>query len=238
MVVCREQAAGEGSGGIQSYQLHLEGRFFAPVIKKMVYLCKQLPGAFEAAQNCFARNKNRDVLHGVKLQQKMSQLTPQNAASKQVKTVKCRIGLCQQNNHTMQTFQLEKDVPLFGVQATSFPEGVRGAWEELHRKLGVTNGRAFYGISHGSKDGTIVYKACVEEAFDGELAGLDCERFLLPKGEYTGETIHNFMQQLPRIGETFQALLARGDYDTTSACVEQYLNDADVVCMIKRKTEI
>lgn len=138
----------------------------------------------------------------------------------------------------MQTFQLEKDVLLFGVQATTFPTGVQQAWQELHKKISSTNARNFYGISHGSKDGSIVYKACVEEVFEGEAASLNCEKFLLPHGEYIGKTVRNFMQQIQKIGETFQTLLARDDYDKTGVCVEQYLNETDVVCMIKRKAEI
>lgn len=134
----------------------------------------------------------------------------------------------------MQTFRIEKDVPLFGVQAGSFPDGVGQAWQDLHKLLPATNGRRFFGISHGTKDGGIVYTACVEEVFGGEAESLGCRRWVLPKGEYIGETIHGFMQQLPKIGETFRALLSRNDYDKAGACVEQYLNDADVVCMIRK----
>jgi hypothetical protein len=139
---------------------------------------------------------------------------------------------------TMQSFYLENDLLLFGIQAESFPAGVQAAWRELHQKHTTISGRKFYGISHGTKEGAILYRACVEESYAGEAENFNCERFLLPKGEYVGETIHNFMQQLPKIGETFQTILARDDYDKTAACVEQYLNESDVVCMIKRKDKV
>lgn len=135
----------------------------------------------------------------------------------------------------MQTYQLEKDVPLFGVQAASFPDGVQQAWQALHQKLSTVKGRHFYGVSHGTKNGNIVYKACVEEGFPGEAEGAGCERFVLPGGEYLGEAIQDFMQHLPKIGETFRALLARDDYDKANGkCIERYVNDTEVVCMIKK----
>ena len=135
----------------------------------------------------------------------------------------------------MQTFQLEKDIALLGIQANSFPGGVQQAWQDLHQRLSTTEGRNFYGISHGTKNGLIVYKACVEESVDGEATLLGCERFILPKGEYRGERINDFMQKIHRIGETFQAILSSEDYDKNGVCVERYLNEKDVVCMIKRK---
>lgn len=135
----------------------------------------------------------------------------------------------------MQAYKIEKDVPVFGVPARSFPGGVQQAWEDLHKKLSTTKGRNFYGVSHGTAAGGIVYKACVEEAFAGEAESLNCERFVLPKGEYMGETIHGFMQRLQKIGETFQALLARDDYDRQNGkCIEQYVSENEVVCMIKK----
>ena len=137
----------------------------------------------------------------------------------------------------MQTYRIENDIPLFGVEAASFPLGVQQAWQNLHKLLPTTNGRIFYGISHGTGDGKIAYKACVKEVFSGEAEGFGLTRFLLPKGEYIGETVHGFMQQLPKIGETFRALLARDDYDKNGVCVEWYLNEADAVCMVKRKGE-
>lgn len=138
----------------------------------------------------------------------------------------------------MQAYKIEKDIPVFGVQARNFPGGVQQAWADLHEKLATTKGRNFYGVSHGTAAGGIAYKACVEEAFAGEAEGLGCEGFVLPKGEYTGETIYGFMQQLPKIGETFAALLARDDYDRQNGkCIEHYINDRDVVCMIKKAGE-
>ena len=136
----------------------------------------------------------------------------------------------------METFQLKKDVVLFGVQANSFPGGVQQAWQALYKLSPTTTTRNFYGISHGSKDGSIVYRVCVEEVFPGEAESLGCERFVLPQGEYIGETVQNFMQQIEKIGEAFQTLLARNDYDRAGSCVERYLNANDVVCMIKKAT--
>lgn len=135
----------------------------------------------------------------------------------------------------MQTYQRKNDIRLFGVQAASFPDGVQQAWQDLHKRLPSTKGRNFYGISHGTANGKIVYTACVEEIYDGEGEAYGCKPFTLPQGEYMGEAIPDFMHQIEKIGAVFQALLARDDYDPNGVCVEQYLNETDVVCMLKRK---
>lgn len=134
----------------------------------------------------------------------------------------------------MQIYRIENDASIFGVEAASFPNGVQQAWADLHKLLPTTTNRIFYGVSHGTEDGKIAYKACVKEAFANEAQSFGLASFVLPKGDYIGTTLHGFMKQLSKIGETFQALLARGDYDKNSACIEWYLNESDVVCMIRK----
>ncbi len=41
------------------------------------------------------------------------------------------------------------------------------------------------------------------------------------------------MKDLPAIGNTFQQMIARPDIDPEGYCVEWYLSDKDVQCMVR-----
>jgi hypothetical protein len=41
------------------------------------------------------------------------------------------------------------------------------------------------------------------------------------------------MQNIPKVKETFQKLLAQPDVDPNGYCLEWYLNDKDMKCMVK-----
>ena len=57
---------------------------------------------------------------------------------------------------------------------------------------------------------------------------------VIPKGKYIAETVHNFKDDVSRIGKTFEKLLRQPNLDPQGYCVEWYLpNDEDVICMIR-----
>ena len=43
------------------------------------------------------------------------------------------------------------------IQASSFPNGVKAAHEQLHKKVPAGDGRKFFGISFPNEKGEIVY---------------------------------------------------------------------------------
>ena len=46
-------------------------------------------------------------------------------------------------------------------------------------------------------------------------------------------SINNYMKDIPAIGNAFQQLTALPDIDAQGYCVEWYLNDKDVKCMVR-----
>ncbi len=132
----------------------------------------------------------------------------------------------------METYNLPEDVKVFSTTAKSFPEGVQEAFITLEKMLSK-EGRTFYGISYGSKDGTIIYKAAVSESFEGEAEKLGFEKFIIKKGEYATETILNWRKKMESIGPTFQTLLADPLLDKTSYCLEWYKSEKELMCMVK-----
>jgi len=135
----------------------------------------------------------------------------------------------------MKEYFLEHDVKVFCVTAKSFPEGVQQAFITLEKMLSK-EGRTFYGISHGTASGEIIYKAAVTEKYEGEGNEYDFENYTIPKGKYVTETINDYMNNMPRFGEVFREMLAHPQLDTNGACIEWYKSDKEVMCMVKINT--
>ena len=135
----------------------------------------------------------------------------------------------------MESFFLEQDIKVFYVTATSFPDGIQEAYQKLHSIIGLPVGRRFFGISYPETPATIIYKAAVEESYPGEGDLLGCETLVIKKGQYISIYIKDFMKDIPKIGRSFQELLADKRIDPNGSCVEEYINDKDVRCMVRLK---
>jgi predicted transcriptional regulator YdeE len=137
----------------------------------------------------------------------------------------------------MEIYNLKEDVKVFCTTAKSFPDGVQEAFITLEKMLSK-EGRTFYGISHGSKDGGIIYKAAVSESFEGEAEKYGFETIIIKKGEYITETITDWRKKMQAFGPTFKRLLSHPLFDKISPCIEWYKSDKEVVCMVKADQSI
>lgn len=137
----------------------------------------------------------------------------------------------------MEKYFLKDDLKLICVAAKSFPDGVTESFERLGKILPSKNGRNLFGISFPGKDGKIIYKAAAAEAFDCEAAKLGCESFTVKKGTYNNIYISDFMKDIPSIGHAFKNLLDDPLIDPNGCCVEMYLNEKDVRCMVRLDPE-
>ena len=135
----------------------------------------------------------------------------------------------------MKSFFLQADIKVFYVTAISFPDGILGAHQKLHSLIGSPVGRRFFGISYPDTSLKIIYKAGVEENYTGEGEKLGCETFIIKKGQYTSIYIKEFMKNIPKIGQSFQELLTDKRIDPNGCCVEEYVHDNDVRCMVRLK---
>lgn len=134
----------------------------------------------------------------------------------------------------MEIVTIGKDITVFYIQASSFPAGVLEAHEALHAMVPQGGGRRYFGLSRPEGSMTnIVYKAAAEQMTEGEAATLGLDTIVLKSGRYVSITIHNFMTDIPSIGNAFQQLLQQPDIDPKGYCVELYLNDEDVQCMVR-----
>lgn len=133
----------------------------------------------------------------------------------------------------METITLDKDIKVFYVTASTFPEGILAAHQSLHAKIPYSTERKYFGISRPENNGEIVYRAAAEEMKEGEGATLNCDTLVLEKGKYISLTVLDYMKDLSSIDKAFRQLLASPDLDPEGYCVEWYLTDKDLRCMIR-----
>ena len=133
----------------------------------------------------------------------------------------------------METIQIDKDIRVLYITAISFPDGVMAAHQQLHALLPNATQRRLFGLSRPENGGQIIYKAAAEELHPGEAEELKCDSMIIKKGNYACITINNYMKDIPAINNAFQQLTALPDIDPQGYCVEWYLNDKDVKCMVR-----
>ncbi len=125
---------------------------------------------------------------------------------------------------------IENDITVFYTKADSFPEGIMDAHQRMHSEIEKVPGRRYFGMSR-PEGGIIEYKAAAEKLpFD---ARHDLPELTIVKGKYVVQLIADYMLNPDSIGEVFQELLKRNDLDTKGYCVEHYINERDVECMIR-----
>ena len=134
----------------------------------------------------------------------------------------------------MERFTLDENIKVFCVPAKSFPEGVLEAHQKLHGMVPYSQNRRYFGISR-PEDDKIAYKAAAEELIDGELKQHGLDEFNIGAGEYICIVIKDYMQNIPAIGEAFNELTSQPDIAPNGYCIEWYLSDKEVKCMVKLK---
>ncbi|HKR07204.1 MAG TPA: transcriptional regulator [Bacteroidia bacterium] len=132
----------------------------------------------------------------------------------------------------MEKYFLENDIKVICFTAKSFPDKVMEAHQFLHSRLENVNSRKFFGISHPGRSGTIIYKAAAEVLNEKETEIPGCETFIIKKGEYISKFIPRFCDDVTSIGKAFKELLTYPGIDPQGYCLEMYLSDTDVRCMV------
>lgn len=133
----------------------------------------------------------------------------------------------------MEKYFLDRDIKVFCVLAESFPDGILEAHRKLHSLLPSDKMRNFFGISNVSIERVIIYKAAVEELYEGEAQKYGCETFIIRKGEYISMYLTDFRSDVQNVGKTFQQLISSPNIDPNGACIEVYVNDIDMRCMVR-----
>lgn len=136
----------------------------------------------------------------------------------------------------METIQLENDIPVLFIPASSFPEGITAAHEKLHKLISSFEKRKYFGISR-PENGSIIYRAAVEELYEGEAEKFQVEKLILRKGEYISIILKNYHENIQNIEVAFEKLIHYPGIDPEGYCVEWYYNERDMRCMVRLNDE-
>jgi len=132
----------------------------------------------------------------------------------------------------MEKITIENDIKVFIVTAESFPEGIKEAFNKLNEKIPLSSVKRIFGLSR-PENGIIVYKAAAEVNDTNEAEKIISDTLVIKKGNYISRTIHDYMKDLPAIGKSFKELLSNPGIDREGYCVEWYVSQKEVKCMIR-----
>jgi hypothetical protein len=132
----------------------------------------------------------------------------------------------------MEITTLKNDITVFYVKALSFPEGIMDAHNTLRSIVPFSDERRYFGLSR-PEHGPIEYKAAAEELEEGESEKFGCEKLVIKKGRYVIESIKDYTNDPQSIERTFRQLLAHPHLDPQGYCVEWYVSETQVKCMIR-----
>lgn len=134
----------------------------------------------------------------------------------------------------MEIFTLDQDIPVLFVTANAFPEGIMAAHERLHAIVPYSENRRYFGVSRPEEpEGPIVYRAAAELLHPDETERFGLETLVLKSGRYASLTVERYRNNPGSIGETFETLLEEPNLDPEGYCVEWYLSDEEVRCMVR-----
>lgn len=137
----------------------------------------------------------------------------------------------------MDNFTIDKNIKTICVTAESFPDGIEEAHMKLHALLPDKERRQFFGISWPGPDGLIIYKAAASEMESGEAERLNSETYTIKAGPYNSFYITDYRENLDSISRAFDLLTAQHETDPEGFCLEWYINDEDVKCLVPLRTK-
>ena len=129
-------------------------------------------------------------------------------------------------------YLIDKDIAALCVTASTFPDGVQNAHKKLRSLFPASERRTLYGISYADKTGSIIYKAATEQLHEGEARQLNLETFTIRKGKYISELLTDWRKDETLVGKTFKRLLSDPGIDKKGYCLEIYLNENDMRCLV------
>jgi hypothetical protein len=135
----------------------------------------------------------------------------------------------------METYNLKTDLKVFGKEVTTFPLGVKEAFDTLLDMIPDGYKRSYYGLSYMDEAGKIIYKATAEEKYEGEAEKYHCERSVIERGKYLAVTITDWRKKIDCIKDVFHDLMQDDRADKTKEVVEWYKTETEMLCLVKMK---
>jgi hypothetical protein len=132
----------------------------------------------------------------------------------------------------MELFTINDDIKVICKNIPTFPIGIKEGFDEMIEHYGM-EGREYYGISRMDADFNIIYKVAVKEEVPNEGDQYGYTPFIIEKGQYLSETLLNWMSNTNVIKESFERLMQDPRFDNTYDCIEWYVSDDEVKCLVR-----
>lgn len=136
----------------------------------------------------------------------------------------------------MEIHTVTNDIIVLCKNIASFPIGIKEGFDEMIEHFGM-EGREYYGISRMDADYNIIYKVAVKQETSGEGDQFNYTPFTIKKGQYLSETLFNWMSNTNMIKESFDKLMEDPRFDNTYDCIEWYVSDDEVKCLVRIKPQ-
>lgn len=133
----------------------------------------------------------------------------------------------------METLMLDNDIRVLCVTAAAYPQGIADAHQRLHATVPYSSGRKYFGLSRPESGEGIVYHAAAEELMPGEAEKYKCHTRVIKKGKYITLALRDYMKDLHGIESAFRELLSTPGLDPEGYCVEWYISNKELKCMIR-----
>jgi hypothetical protein len=136
----------------------------------------------------------------------------------------------------METINIKNRITAFGKEVKTFPDGIGEAFDELVNVIDGGFTRPLYGICF-ELEGKLCYIAAAEEKFPGEGKRHGCKDYQIEPGLYGAVQVHDWLNRIPVIKETFCTMFENELIDKTAPAVEVYENDDVMTCMVRLKEQ-
>ncbi|QNF33979.1 DinB family protein [Adhaeribacter swui] len=134
----------------------------------------------------------------------------------------------------MEIYKLDQNLTLYGFPVETFPNHIEAAFDKLISMLPVDPSRPYYGISQCTPAGMVYVAAAPLQPQDNpEPYGLN--KYLMEQGDYLAIRVSEWRTKTHTIKSIFENLVADPRCDTNKPCVEIYLNDDEMLCLVKTK---
>ncbi|MFN8355486.1 MAG: hypothetical protein U0Y10_13600 [Spirosomataceae bacterium] len=134
----------------------------------------------------------------------------------------------------MNTYTFDADIQLLCQQVSSFPEGIKDAFDQLMRQVPQPHLRHFYGVSYLDHQGNIIYKVATSALSTDEAPTLGLELFTIPAGDYLYETMLDWQSKTHLVKDVFMKLMQLPLFDDTFPCIEWYQTDTTLLCLVRK----
>jgi len=122
---------------------------------------------------------------------------------------------------------------LITVKAQSFPDGIRGAWEEMESKRSI-KGRKSYGLICTTETGMEYHAGLVSDgALEERVTGLPVVE--VPGGSCARIKLENWRQKIEQIGALFAQMAEEHELDPTRPAMEFYRGFAELHLLLPVK---